>query len=142
MSDVKVVSPEETQELLDQGYTYVDVRSEPEFEAGHVPGAVNVPLKHRTPQGMADNPEFLSVMSTAFSKDDKLVVACKMGGRSRAACQLLAGAGFTELVDMGAGFDGKRDAFGRAIPGWNAEGRPVETGAPAGQSYADIKQRG
>jgi rhodanese-related sulfurtransferase len=43
MSEIKSVSPEQAQSLLD------DVRSEPEFEQGHVPGAVNVPLMHMGP---------------------------------------------------------------------------------------------
>lgn len=120
---------------------YVDVRSEPEFEAGHVPGALNVPLLHQGPGGMTENPEFLSVMKQAFGPTEKMIVGCKAGGRSKKAADRLLQAGFTELVDMSAGWDGSRDAFGRSIPGWSKQGLPVEQGKPAGQSYPDVKQR-
>jgi len=135
------VSTEEAAALLADGYVYVDVRSEPEFEAGHIPGALNVPLSHRGPAGLTPNPEFLSVMQQAFDSAEKLVVGCKTGSRSKKAVEQLSQAGFTELAEMSAGFDGSRDAFGRIVPGWSKEGRPVEQGKPAGQAYADVKQR-
>jgi rhodanese-related sulfurtransferase len=137
----KSVSPEEAASLLTEGYVYVDVRSEPEFEAGHVPGALNVPLLHQGPGGLVANPEFLSVMQQAFGSGEKLIVGCKAGGRSKKAVDQLAQAGFTELSDMSAGWDGARDAFGRVLPGWSKQGLPVEQGKPPGQAYADVKQR-
>jgi rhodanese-related sulfurtransferase len=138
---IRSVSTEEAAALLADGYVYVDVRSEPEFEAGHVPGALNVPLLHQGPGGMTANPEFLTVMQQAFGRDENLVVGCKAGGRSKKAVDELSKAGFTELADMSAGFDGSRDAFGRAVPGWSKQGLPIEQGKPAGQAYADVKQR-
>ena len=141
MSTPKIVTPEEAAELLAQGYTYLDVRSEPEFEAGHPEGALNVPISHATPTGMQPNAEFLTVVEHAFAKDEKLVIGCKSGGRSKRAVALLAGAGFTEVVDMGAGWDGSRDAFGRVTPGWSASTLPKEVGSSERQSYAGVKQR-
>lgn len=141
MTELKRVSPEEAKELLDQGYTYVDVRAEPEFEAGHVPGALNVPLLHMGPQGMVPNPDFLKVMESAFGKTEKLVTGCKAGGRSLKAAQQLLGAGFQNIVDMRTGWDGGRDDFGRPEPGWSKKGLPVETGNPQGQTYEDVKSR-
>jgi rhodanese-related sulfurtransferase len=138
---IRSVSPEEAAALLADGYVYVDVRSEPEFEAGHVPGALNVPLLHQGAGGMTPNPEFLAVMQQAFAPTEKLVVGCKAGGRSKKAADQLAQAGFSELTEMSAGWDGSRDAFGRAVPGWSKKDLPVEQGKPAGQAYADVKQR-
>jgi rhodanese-related sulfurtransferase len=138
---IKTVSPEEANELLEQGHTYIDVRSEPEFEAGHVPGSLNVPLLHMGPAGMTPNSEFLDVMQSVFAKNEKLVVGCRSGGRSARAAQMLAQAGFNEICDMAAGWEGSRDAFGRPTPGWSRKGLPVETGAPTGQRYADVKSR-
>jgi rhodanese-related sulfurtransferase len=135
------VTPEEAAKLLADGYVYVDVRSEPEFEAGHVPGALNVPISNQGPAGLTPNPEFLAVMQQAFGKDEKLVVGCKAGGRSKKAVDQLTQAGFTDLSDMSAGWDGSRDAFGRVVPGWSKLGLPVETGKPVGQQYPDVKQR-
>jgi rhodanese-related sulfurtransferase len=138
---IRSVSPEEAAALLAAGYVYVDVRSEPEFEAGHVPGALNVPLLHAGPGGLTANPEFLSVMQQAFGAGEKLVIGCKTGGRSRRAATLLTSAGYKSVADMVAGFSGSRDAFGRPTPGWSDKGLPVEAGAPAGRSYADMKKR-
>ena len=90
---------------------------------------------------MQPNPEFLSVMEQAFAKDEKLVLGCKSGGRSKRAATLLTGAGFTDVVDMGAGWDGSRDAFGRLTPGWSASTLPKEVGTTERQSYAFVKQR-
>lgn len=141
MSESKQVTPEEAQQLISQGHVYVDVRSEPEFEAGHPPGALNVPISNATPAGMTPNPEFLEVMQRAFGKSERIILGCKGGPRSRRAAQQLLAAGFTEIAEMSAGFSGGRDAFGRPQPGWISAGLPVETGKPPGQSYADVKER-
>jgi len=126
---------------MEQGHIYVDVRSVPEFEAGHVPGSFNVPLHHASPGGMVPNPEFLEVMSKAFGKDEKLVMGCRSGARSQRAAEILVAAGYTSVANLLTGFDGTRDNFGRTIPGWSRVGLPVETGIPAGQGYEDAKQR-
>jgi rhodanese-related sulfurtransferase len=138
---IKSVTPEQTQELLQSGAVYVDVRSEPEFEQGHPPGALNVPIAHLGPAGMTPNPDFLNVMSSAFAKDEKLVVGCKAGGRSRRAAEMLEQAGYSDLSDMTAGWDGSRDAFGRPLPGWSKRNLPVESGLPSGRRYEDVKSR-
>ena len=86
---VKRVSPAEARDLIDkQGYVYVDVRSVPEFAAGHPQGAYNVPLMNMGPGGMSPNPDFMTVMAT-FPKDAKLVVGCKAGGRRKVFRSLL-----------------------------------------------------
>src|SRR4051812_1850869 len=141
VAEIKPVTPEQAAELLSQGHIYVDVRSEPEFEAGHPEGALNVPLLNAGPVGLMPNPEFLSVMESAFGKGEPLVIGCKAGGRSKKAAEMLAQAGFTQLSDQVAGFDAGKDAFGRAIPGWSRAGLPVAQGRPAGQAYVDVKGR-
>ena len=141
MAEIKAVTPEQAAELLKQGHVYVDVRSEPEFEAGHPEGALNVPLLEAGPVGLVPNPDFLSVMEAAFAKNEALVLGCKAGGRSKRASKMLAAAGFSQLSDQFAGFDAGKDAFGRAIPGWSRSALPVGTGKPPGQAYADVKQR-
>ncbi len=141
MAEIKSVTPEEAAALMSQGHVYVDVRSEPEFEAGHPEGALNVPLLNAGPVGLAPNPDFLKVMESAFGKDEPLVIGCKAGGRSKKASELLARAGFSQLSDQVAGFDAGKDAFGRPLPGWSRTALPVAQGKPAGQSYEDVKQR-
>jgi rhodanese-related sulfurtransferase len=143
MWDIPRVSPEEARELLsgDSGYTYVDVRSEPEFEQGHPPGALNVPFMHRGPTGLVPNTDFVFVMEAAFEKEARLLLGCQSGGRSRKAAAVLAIAGFSELRELRTGWDGSRDAFGRLEPGWSKAGLPVETGLPEGQTYAAVQTR-
>lgn len=142
MANHQRLSPEEAQAKLADGYVYVDVRSEPEFDAGHVPGSLNVPISHQVNGGLVPNPEFLAVMEAAFPKDAKLLLGCKAGGRSRKAVGILQKAGFSDLVELRTGFDGGKDAFGRPEPGWSQKGLPVEVGPTPGQTYTDVKQRG
>jgi rhodanese-related sulfurtransferase len=141
MSEIRSVTPEEAKALIDQGHVYVDVRSEQEFEAGHPAGALNVPISHMGPAGMTPNADFVAVMTRAFGKSEALVVGCKAGGRSKRAVEALRAAGFANLCDMNAGWDGARDAFGRKLTGWREAGLPSETGSPAGQGYGDVKVR-
>ena len=137
----KRVSPNEAADLVAQGWRYLDVRSIPEFEAGHPGGALNIPLLHTQGGGMAPNAEFQSVVEATFPKDAKLVVGCKSGGRSLQAAALLEAAGYTELVEMRGGFSGERDALGRvSAPGWQEQGLPVSTQAAAGASYAELQK--
>jgi rhodanese-related sulfurtransferase len=139
MANINRVSPAEAKKLLDEGYLYVDVRSEPEYAAGHPVGAHNVPIMHAGPGGMTPNTEFLAVVQALYPRDAKLVVGCKAGGRSLRAAEMLTGAGFTQVIDQRAGFDGPRDGFGQLTePGWAPAGLPVET-ATAGGSYAELK---
>jgi rhodanese-related sulfurtransferase len=141
-TSVKRVSPAEAKALCDQGYLYVDVRSEPEFEQGRPAGSVNVPLLHAGAGGMTPNPEFLSVMQGAFPKDAKIVVGCRSGGRSLRAATALIEAGYTDVIDQRAGFDGARDAFGAmSEKGWGPAGLPVTSGAAPGASYADVQKK-
>jgi rhodanese-related sulfurtransferase len=137
----KRVSPQEARELMEKSnYVYVDVRSVPEFQAGHPEGAFNVPLMHMGPAGMTPNPEFLEVMQSAFPKDARLVVACKAGGRSARAAAMLEAAGYTNIVDQRAGYEGAQDpATGRTEPGWRPAGLPVTKDAAPGHDYEAIK---
>ena len=134
---VKRVSPEDARELIDkQGYAYLDVRSVPEFEAGHPSGAFNVPLMHLGPAGMSPNPDFLNVVQKAFPPDAKLVLGCKAGGRSLRAGEMLQAAGFTQIVDQRAGFDGNP-----AEAGWRPRGLPTSVEAKPGRAYDSLRTK-
>jgi rhodanese-related sulfurtransferase len=137
------ISPQEANEKLAEGWTYVDVRTTEEFADGHPAGAVNVPLMHAGAGGMVQNADFLRVMGAAFPKDAKLVLGCRSGGRSLRAAHVLLAEGFTTVVDQRAGWDGARNPFGQVSePGWSRAGLPTEQGQPAGRSWADMKQKG
>ncbi len=136
------LSPGDAKQLVDeQGYVYVDVRSEPEYAAGHPVGAINVPLLHAAPGGMTPNADFVAVVSALFAKDARLVLGCKAGGRSLRAAEQLVAVGFTGIVDQRAGFDGVRDAFGGVVePGWVEAGLPVEA-VTAGGAYRGLRTK-
>jgi rhodanese-related sulfurtransferase len=141
MAEIKRVSPEEAKKLVEEGYVYVDVRTEPEYAAGHPAGAVNVPVMHPAARGMAPNPDFLEVATALFPKDAKLVVGCRSGQRSMRAAEMLVAAGYTSVVDQRAGYDGARNAFGAVTePGWAPSGLPTETSTPGG-SYPEQRAK-
>jgi rhodanese-related sulfurtransferase len=138
----KRISATEAAQLLEQGWRYLDVRSIPEFEAGHPAGAANIPLLHAHAGRMMPNRDFQQVVEANFPRDAKLVVGCKSGGRSAQAAALLEAAGYTSLVDVAGGFHGQRDMLGRvAAPGWVDVGLPVETVTQPGNSYADLEKK-
>ena len=83
----------------------LDVRTEKEFKAGHIPGAVNVDV----------NSADFEKKIAALDKDKTYLVHCAAGVRSAKACQKLQGAGFKELYDLAPGFRG-----------WEKAGKPVE----------------
>jgi rhodanese-related sulfurtransferase len=141
----KNVTVKEAHDQLSQGYAYVDVRSIPEFAAGHPAGAVNVPLLHfdeRTGQ-MVPNREFVDVMRANFPTDAKLLIGCQVGGRSAQAAQVLGAAGYTDVSNVLGGFGGARDPRTGAMrdEGWAQAGLPIESGAPSGQSYDELRAK-
>lgn len=126
-----------------ESYRYLDVRSVEEFEAGHVPGAFNIPLLERSPAGgLAPNPAFAEVVSKAIDPDTPWVVGCAAGGRSARACDLMASLGFKTLVNMHGGFSGARDAAGSLVQeGWAGQGFPTTTDGEAERSWTSLQQR-
>jgi rhodanese-related sulfurtransferase len=136
---VRRVSIPEAKNLLDEGYSYLDVRTVEEFAARHPSGAINVPLSVGGPAGSFANSEFMDVIMSAFSRDAKIVVGCSTGVRSLRAAEMLIAAGFSGVVEMRAGLDGARNAFGaKTEKGWAEEGLPVSSGADPG-SYLAVK---
>jgi rhodanese-related sulfurtransferase len=140
---VKRVSPQEADALVkNEDYVYVDVRSIPEFDAGHPTGAYNVPLMHATPSGMRPNADFMSVITAVFPKHGKLVLGCRSGNRSLRAAEALIAAGFETVVDQRAGTDGARDAFGQLQEaGWHAAGLDMADEAHPERSYEALLAR-
>ena len=126
---VKNVTVREAHKKQNEGYTYVDVRSVPEFEAGHPAGAVNVPLLNRDARTgqMAPNPDFFEVIKANFAPDAKLLIGCQVGGRSAQAAQMLDGSGYRDVTNVLGGYGGMRDG---SAEGWAPAGLPVETEAP------------
>ena len=128
---VKQTDPLQTQDVLnkDKDAVYVDVRTAQEFQAGHVPGATNIPVMIPDPSSgrMTPNSNFLQAVEAAFPKDRKLILGCQAGGRSQYAADLLDKAGYSDISNMRGGFGGAKDPMGRVVsPGWLQCNLPVE----------------
>ena len=143
MTDDARIDPAEAHaKMTSDGFTYVDVRTEEEFAEGHPAGACNVPFLVGGPSGMSPNADFVAVMSGAFAKDTPLVLGCKAGARSAKARAALVAAGFTNVLDQRAGWDGARGPFGElTVPGWSRTSLPTEGGLPEGRRYADLRAK-
>ncbi len=142
---IQRVSAQEAKGLIDtDGYAYLDVRSVPEFDRGHPPDAYNVPIFHFNPAmgGMTPNPKFLQVVLANFPKDAKIVVGCAAGKRSATAVGQLQAAGYLNLADNRAGFDGAKDGFGRTVePGWVGCGGGVVTKCDPARTWEALAQK-
>jgi phage shock protein E len=83
----------------------LDVRTQKEFAAGHVPGAVNIPHTELEARLAELNDH----------QDDTIIVYCRSGKRAGMAEEKLQQNGFTEISDL----DGH-------MLGWEKDGHPVE----------------
>ena len=109
MSDAdREISRQEAQKLIDEGAQLVDVRADHEWEAGHIAGAVHVPLDE------------LAERVAEIDKERPVVVYCRGGNRSSMATAALAEGGY-DAAKMSEG-----------IVGWAEEGLPL---APEGEGY-------
>lgn len=70
--------------------TYIDVREPMEFAAGHLEGAINIPVG-----SISDG----AVALQDIPKDSKLVVYCRSGARAENARAQLQQLGFTDVVN-------------------------------------------
>jgi rhodanese-related sulfurtransferase len=91
--------------LVGSGALLLDVREADEWEAGHAPGAVFIPMNSVTAR-LAELPS-----------DRTIVVICRSGGRSGVVTDALLGRGF-EAVNLAGG-----------MQAWAADERPVVTDA-------------
>ena len=80
--------------IIESGAKVVDVRTASEFNAGHLPGAVNIPHDQLAAR----------VAELLVKKEDNIVLYCKSGGRSDFALKLMLGLGFEKAVNAG-GYD-------------------------------------
>jgi hydroxyacylglutathione hydrolase len=93
------ISPDELSRQLDgQRLQVLDVRREPEWEAGHIEGAAWWPL---------DN---FKISPPEIDRQAPIAVHCKSGYRSSIACSLLLRAGFKNITNVSGGFDAWQQA--------------------------------
>ena len=127
---IKQQKPLEAHDTLTKnpGAIYLDVRTEGEFAQGHAAGALNLPVVFMKGGGMQLNDDFEAVVEKVIPKNTKLIVGCQAGGRSQRACEILEGAGYTDVTNVVGGFGGQRDQSGAVVvKGWRDEGLPVSS---------------
>ncbi|MBM4359702.1 MAG: rhodanese-like domain-containing protein [Deltaproteobacteria bacterium] len=132
---VRRVSALEAKALCDEGWIFLDVRTEEEFAAGHPAGARNVPFLSAKGGALQPVPTFVDDVRRSLSESQPIVVGCAAGVRSARAAETLLAAGFGSLADLRPGYAGLRDPFGRVLEkGWLAEGLPIAIGADDGMA--------
>lgn len=92
---VQSMSTEEAKSFIsdhDEGtYTILDVRQKGEYEQSRIPGATLIPL-----------PELIDRIDE-LDPQKPVITYCAVGGRSRAAAQLLAGKAFKDIYNLKGG---------------------------------------
>ena len=87
------ISQEEAKNMMDtQEVVVLDVREQDEYDSGHIPGAVLLPVG-------TINEETASAVIP--EKDDTVLVYCRSGNRSKTASAALAGLGYTSIYEFG-----------------------------------------
>lgn len=87
---VREVSPAEAVQMLET-HTVIDVRTPPEFAAGHIAGALNIPVEASD----------FGVRISQLDPAEPYLVYCRTGRRSAIAADIMAEAGFTDVADAG-----------------------------------------
>ena len=92
-SDYQQISQEEAKEMMDtQDVIILDVREQDEYDSGHIPGAVLLPV------GTIDEDTAAEVIP---EKDSTVLVYCRSGNRSKTASSALAELGYTNIYEFG-----------------------------------------
>ena len=87
------ISQEEAKAMMDtQVVIILDVREQDEYDSGHIPGAVLLPV------GTIDEDTAAAVIP---GKDSTVLVYCRSGNRSKTASAALAELGYTNIYEFG-----------------------------------------
>ena len=87
------ITQEEAKEMMDAGDAVVlDVREQSEYDEGHIPGAVLLPV------GSIDEDTAAAVIP---EKSATVLVYCRSGNRSKTAAAALAELGYTDVYEFG-----------------------------------------
>tara|TARA_Y100000589_G_scaffold97161_1_gene91794 strand:- start:210 stop:1646 length:1437 start_codon:yes stop_codon:yes gene_type:complete len=96
-SMIEDVSLDDLGTHLESGTAILDVRRTDEYQAGHLPGAINIP-----------HTRLLEHLEMVPATNEPFLVHCQAGVRSAAACSILARKGF-EVRNIPAGWGGIRE---------------------------------
>ena len=88
------IGAEEAKMMMDENSEFIllDVREQDEYDAGHIPGAILLPV------GMIDEETAAGVIP---EKDTIVLVYCRSGNRSKTASAALAELGYTQVYEFG-----------------------------------------
>ena len=91
------ITAEEAKQIMDteEGYIILDVREQDEYDAGHIPNAVLLPLDDIKAKAHVVLPD----------KDQLILVYCRSGRRSKLAAEALAELGYTNIKEFGGILD-------------------------------------
>ena len=91
------ITAEEAKEIMDseEGYIILDVRTQEEYDEGHIPGAIII--SHEEIAEKAD--EVLT------DKEQLILVYCRSGRRSKIAAEALVELGYTNIKEFGGIID-------------------------------------
>lgn len=108
---VRHVAAAEAIRLREDGYTVVDVREPFEWDAGHITGALHIPLGEVPARMATELPD----------RDARLLLQCRSGARSGRAAEFLAAQGYTDVVN----FNGLLTDWQAAGGAWEAPVAPL-----------------
>ena len=92
-STYQQITQQEAKAMMDtQEVIVLDVREQDEFDAGHIPGAVLLPVGTITQDAAA---------AVIPGLDSVVLVYCRSGNRSKKAAQALADLGYTSIYEFG-----------------------------------------
>ncbi|MDD4503043.1 MAG: rhodanese-like domain-containing protein [Clostridiaceae bacterium] len=91
------ISAKEAKEIMDEknGYIILDVRTEAEYDQGHIPNAVLLPNETIGTEEIDILPD----------KDQLILVYCRSGNRSKQAAAKLVNLGYTNVYEFGGIID-------------------------------------
>ena len=91
------ITAEEAKEIMDseEGYIILDVRTQEEYDQGHIPGAIVI--SHEEIEEKAE--EVLT------DKKQLILVYCRSGRRSKIAAEALVELGYTNIKEFGGIID-------------------------------------
>ena len=87
-----LVAPAKVRECLKTGAKVIDVRSEAEFQEGHLPGAINIPLDQLCNR----------ISRHAPYKHQAILLYCLSGGRSASGRAALKKMGYRHCFNLGS----------------------------------------
>ncbi len=97
------ISPDEYNDDFEapgEDHLLIDVRTPEEFAAGHIAGAINIPV------------ESIAMRLDEIPEDEKIVVYCRSGNRSGQAAAILKDADYPQIYDLGGIIDWTADGYG------------------------------